>query len=315
MVRRDRVPVDPVGMPPLGQPRLIVAAAADPRPRGLPLRALAHGPLERGDRLHARRLAVDGGLGQVQARKMGVRVDEPGQQRAAPQLDHARRRALEGEDVGVAAGGEDASATDRESGDDVVGGVDGVDLAAREDQLCVSGRRVHGRDSSTRDSAWCLAAVPVWSIAVVFEDRFTVQAPVSEVWAFLRDPQQVAACIPGAERIDVIDDRHYHVVAGARVSLLSVSFGLNVTVTEIEEPLRLVSVAEGMDPRIKERVKLRSALTLEPRGPAATDVIYRIDLTVFGKLASLGLSVIKGKAKQMADEFAARIRARLEAAA
>ena len=150
---------------------------------------------------------------------------------------------------------------------------------------------------------------------MIFEDRFTVQAPVGEVWAFLRDPQRVGQCIPGTERIDVIDDRHYHVVAGARVSFLSVSFAMNVAVTEIEEPLRLVSVAEGMDSRIKERVKLTSSLTLEPRGPAATDVSYTIDLTVFGKLASLGFSVIKGKAKQMAADFATCIRARLEAAA
>jgi carbon monoxide dehydrogenase subunit G len=150
---------------------------------------------------------------------------------------------------------------------------------------------------------------------MTFEDRFTVQAPVERVWAFLRDPQQVGRCIPGTECIDVIDDRHYHVVAGARVSFLSVSFAMNVTVTEIEEPLRLVSVAEGLDPRIKERVKLSSALTLEPRGPVTTDVSYTIDLTVFGKLASLGFSVIKGKGKQMAADFATCIRTRLEAAA
>ena len=131
---------------------------------------------------------------------------------------------------------------------------------------------------------------------MIFEDRFTVRAPVERVWAFLRDPQQVARCIPGTESIEVIDDRHYHVVAGARVSFLSVSFAMNVTVTEIEEPLRLVSIAEGMDARIKERVKLRSTLTLEPRGAESTDVSYAIDLAVFGKLASLGLAVIKGKA-------------------
>ena len=150
---------------------------------------------------------------------------------------------------------------------------------------------------------------------MIFEDRFTVRAPVADVWAFLRDPQRVASCIPGTERIEVIDDRHYHVVAGARVSFLSVSFALTVAVTEIEEPLRLVSVAEGMDARIKERVKLSSTLTLEPRGPAATEVTYTIDLAVFGKLASLGLGVIKGKAKQMAADFATCIRTRLEAAA
>ena len=150
---------------------------------------------------------------------------------------------------------------------------------------------------------------------MLFEDRFTVRAPVEKVWAFLRDPQQVAACIPGAERIEVIDDRHYRVVAGARVSFLSVSFAMNVTVTEVEEPIRLVSRAEGMDARIKERVKLISTLTLATRGDDATDVSYTIDLTVFGKLASLGFAVIKGKAGQMAADFASCIRARLESAA
>jgi uncharacterized protein len=147
---------------------------------------------------------------------------------------------------------------------------------------------------------------------MIFEDRFTVRAPVEKVWAFLRDPGQVGGCIPGAESIEVIDDRHYHVVAGARVSFLSVSFAMKVTVTEIEEPVRLVSIGEGMDAKIKERVKLGAALTLEPRGPAATDVAYRIDLTIFGKLAALGFGVIKGKAGQMAADFAACIRERLE---
>src|SRR5712692_10530395 len=150
---------------------------------------------------------------------------------------------------------------------------------------------------------------------MIFEDRFTVQSPVAKVWAFLRDPQQVAQCIPGTESIDVIDYRHYHVVAGSRVAFLSVSFAMNVTVTEIEEPIRLVSLAEGMDARIKERVKLRSTLALEPRGAEATDVSYSIDLTVFGKLASLGFAVIKGKAGQMTADFAACIKTRLEDAA
>jgi carbon monoxide dehydrogenase subunit G len=150
---------------------------------------------------------------------------------------------------------------------------------------------------------------------MIFEDRFTVQASVEAVWAFLRDPQRVAACIPGTERIDVVDDTHYLVVAGARVSFLSVSFAMDVAVTEMDEPRRLVSVAEGMDSRIKERVKLTSTLTLEPTGPGTTDVSYRIDLTVFGKLASLGFSVIKGKARQMATDFATCIRTRLETAA
>jgi carbon monoxide dehydrogenase subunit G len=50
---------------------------------------------------------------------------------------------------------------------------------------------------------------------MIFEDSFTVKAPIDRVWAFLRDPQRVAQCIPGTEKIEIIDDTHYHVVAGA----------------------------------------------------------------------------------------------------
>ena len=150
---------------------------------------------------------------------------------------------------------------------------------------------------------------------MTFEEEFAVNAPVDRVWAFLRDPDQVARCIPGAERVETIDDTHYRVVAGAKVSFLSVSFALNVTLTEIDEPRRLVSVAEGMDARLKERVKLVAELTLEPAGARQTTIRYRIDLTVYGKLAALGLTVIKGKAKQMATDFATGIRTRVEAAA
>lgn len=150
---------------------------------------------------------------------------------------------------------------------------------------------------------------------MIFEDRFPVKAPVETVWAFLREPERVAACMPGTERVEVVDDTHYRVIAGARVSFLSVSFVLRVTVTEVDPPRRIASIAEGMDTRIKERVKLVSELTLEPLSATETLVGYRIDLTVYGKLASLGLPVIKGKARQMASDFAGSLRTRLEAAA
>lgn len=149
---------------------------------------------------------------------------------------------------------------------------------------------------------------------MIFEDRFTVRAPIERVWTFLRDAERVAPCIPGMERIEVIDDRRYHVIAGASVSFLSLSFALDVTVTEIDEPRRLVSVAQGLDARLKERVKLTSDLRLEAAGPEETVVNYRIELGVVGKLASMGLSVIKGKARQMATGFASGIRQRLETA-
>lgn len=150
---------------------------------------------------------------------------------------------------------------------------------------------------------------------MTFEDTFVVKAPVETVWRFLRDPEQVGQCIPGTERVEVVDDRNYRVAASAKVSFLTVSFNMKVTVTEIDEPRRVVSVAEGQDARLNERVKMTTALTLEPDGPTATRVSYKIDMGMFGKMASIGFAVIRGKAKQMAEAFAKEIKARLESAA
>ena len=95
---------------------------------------------------------------------------------------------------------------------------------------------------------------------------------------------------------------------------MSASFALAVLYALSALPGTLaIRFLRGGEPETGLRVTLESsALTLEPSGPATTEVSYRIELTVFGKLASLGLAVIKGRAKQMADEFAARIRTRLE---
>jgi carbon monoxide dehydrogenase subunit G len=150
---------------------------------------------------------------------------------------------------------------------------------------------------------------------MTFEDTFVVAAPVQTVWRFLRDPEQIGKCIPGTERVEMVDDRHYNVAASAKVSFLTVSFDMKVTVTEIDEPRRLVSVAEGVDSRLGERVKMTTALMLAPEGADTTRVGYRIDMSMFGKLASIGFAVIRGKAKQMAETFTKEIKARLETAA
>ena len=41
---------------------------------------------------------------------------------------------------------------------------------------------------------------------MIFEDKVTIDAPADRVWAFLLDPNAIAACIPGVENV-TRDDR------------------------------------------------------------------------------------------------------------
>lgn len=147
---------------------------------------------------------------------------------------------------------------------------------------------------------------------MTFEDTIVVKAPIRKVWALLRNPSEMAQCVPGTEKVDVIDEGHYHVIVGAKVSFLTVTFALKVTLTDIQEPHRLVVEAQGIDARIKERVKLKSEMNLREISPEETEISYKTDLTVFGNLPAIGFSVVQGKAKQMAAEFTQAVRTKLE---
>jgi carbon monoxide dehydrogenase subunit G len=56
---------------------------------------------------------------------------------------------------------------------------------------------------------------------------------------------------------------------------------------------------------------VRNTLDLAPASPGATLVRYRSDVRVLGRLGSVGDAVMKVKAKQVAADFAANVRAAL----
>ena len=111
---RDRVEVEPVRVAALGQSRLVVSAAADPRarrrPGDLPPQVFDDGS----DGLHPRRLEVHRLLGVAQPRQMVMGVDEPRHQRAAAQIDSLRPGIGEGTCIVIRADRQDPISQDRD---------------------------------------------------------------------------------------------------------------------------------------------------------------------------------------------------------
>jgi carbon monoxide dehydrogenase subunit G len=146
----------------------------------------------------------------------------------------------------------------------------------------------------------------------LFEEEFTVNASSETVWDFLLDPQRVAPCLPGCERLEVEDATTYRVRLSVKVGFLTTTQDLRVTITEAERPCRLVALGRGEDRKLGSQVEVRNTLELAAAPDGATLVRYRSDTRVFGRLGSIGDAVMKIKARQLAAEFAANVRAALE---
>ena len=148
-----------------------------------------------------------------------------------------------------------------------------------------------------------------------FEERFTVNVTPEAAWAFLLDPKRLAPCIPGCDGLEVVDERTYRLRLAVKVGFLSTRQDVRMEIVEAEPPRRLVAVGRGEDSRLGSRVEVRASLELSPTGEGATAVAYASDVTVLGRLGSIGDAVMKVKARELAGAFAQNVRAALEGGA
>ena len=146
----------------------------------------------------------------------------------------------------------------------------------------------------------------------LFEEEFSVSAAPDVVWDFLLDPQRIAPCLPGCESLEVEDAKTYRVRLTVKVGFLSTTQSLKVEIVESDRPRHLVSLARGEDRKLASQVEVRNTLDLTPAAAAGTVVRYRSEVRVLGRLGSVGDAVIKVKAKQLAGDFAANVRAAIE---
>jgi len=143
--------------------------------------------------------------------------------------------------------------------------------------------------------------------------RTEVAAPRARVWETVIDPRNVAACAPGLDSIEAVDDRHFRATARVRVAFFTV--GLTVELerlaTEPFDRVELAAHGEAAGSRIEAHGEIR--LSGPDAGPTAVD--WRADLEPTGTVASLGDGVLRPMATKLVEDGIACLKARLEAEA
>ncbi len=150
-------------------------------------------------------------------------------------------------------------------------------------------------------------------MTIRIEERFTVAAPVETVWAYLLDPRRVVACLPGAELTEVVDERTFHGTTRVKVGAITVAYRGRVAIVELDPAAHRVRMTgEG-----RESAGAGSArMTMESRvaeAPGGAEVRVQAELDVVGRIVQLGRGMFEQVARQLFGQFAACVRATLEA--
>jgi carbon monoxide dehydrogenase subunit G len=147
---------------------------------------------------------------------------------------------------------------------------------------------------------------------MLLEGKFTLKAPIQEVWDFLLKPETLASCIPGAEKMEAIDDKTYESVVKQKVGPISVKFKFTTKITEVDPPRHLKAVGQGADIAKAGTFSQETTVDLREISKDEVEVSYTSNVSLVGRLATFGERIMRAKAKSVGEEFTRNLQEKLQ---
>jgi len=147
---------------------------------------------------------------------------------------------------------------------------------------------------------------------VKLEKTFPIDAPADVAWSLLQDIQSVAACMPGAQITERVDDRHYQGQVGVRMGPASVTFKGTIEVQSVDATQRqLRLVGKGADTAGTSSASMDLTASIRSTADGKAELTGLSEVTVNGKLVSFGGRLMGQVSdqilKQFGENFAQRV--------
>jgi len=149
---------------------------------------------------------------------------------------------------------------------------------------------------------------------MIIEERFVVDAPVDRVWNFLLDAESLAGCVPGCEYVEPVGDDSYTAHMKAKIGPISANFRIRIDITETKPPTFLRSTMRGQDSKMASNLNASNVIELTSAESEKTEIYYRSEVNVLGRLGKFGEGIMKRKAKEVGEQFVRSVKERLETA-
>lgn len=143
---------------------------------------------------------------------------------------------------------------------------------------------------------------------MILEGKFRVKTPIERLWNILLKPETLQACIPGAEKIERLDEKTYDCDIKQKVGPISVRFKFKTVLTRMEPPNRMEMEGKGEDIGKAGHFTQKTSIDLKDIGQGEVEISYRSDASIVGKLAMFGDRILKAKAKKVEAEFTEKLK-------
>ena len=149
-------------------------------------------------------------------------------------------------------------------------------------------------------------------MAIDIKETFQVRAPIATVWRFMLDPQKVAACMPGAELEQVVDERTFLGAIKVKIGAITTRYKGRLQLTQVDDAAHTIRMTgEGRETSGgTAKASLSSHLRTLPDGQ--TEVVAEANVDLTGRIMQVGRGMIQGVSHQLFQQFVAAAKAQLE---
>jgi carbon monoxide dehydrogenase subunit G len=130
------------------------------------------------------------------------------------------------------------------------------------------------------------------------------------VWEFLVDPQKLARCMPGCEKLETVGENEFSGVINVGIAAVKGVYNGKVKLDEMQPPNHYKMLLDGKGKQ--GFIKGTGILDLEDQN-GQTLLKYSGDVQIGGPLASVGQRMIDGAAKMMIGQFFTAMEAEIKA--
>jgi uncharacterized protein len=138
-------------------------------------------------------------------------------------------------------------------------------------------------------------------MALEMSGEYVLPLSREQVYAALNDPEILKKCIPGCEELEKTSDNEFAAVVKLSVGPVSARFKGKVRLEDLDPPngYRIAGEGEG---GVAGFAKGGASVQLT-EVPEGTNLSYKAEANVGGKIAQLGQRLLAGTAKKIADKF------------
>lgn len=139
---------------------------------------------------------------------------------------------------------------------------------------------------------------------VELDKAFKIAAPASAAWQFLQQIEAVAACMPGAEITERIDEHHYKGKVKSKIGPATMAFDGAIEIKGIDPEKRELRLrGSGQDTKGTSSASMDLTAWVVDGAEAGCELKGQAEVSVNGKVASLGGRMMNQVADQILNQF------------